>query len=131
MIFSKNSRKAPHLLSLLVAFAVAVGMWYVVSVRDRLEVQLEVGIEYNGIPSGLVVTDGLVSKVQVRLRGPEILGPAPAPVVKVNNRFRYRCTLVGKNDKATREMLAWLQKDFAKDSANRGMNLFVDHNAAD
>lgn len=62
---------------------------------------------------------------------PEILGPAPAPVVKVNNRFRYRCTLVGKNDKATREMLAWLQKDFAKDSANRGMNLFVDHNAAD
>ena len=62
---------------------------------------------------------------------PEVLGPATAPVVKVNNRFRYRCTLVGKNDKATREMLAWLQKDFAKDSANRGMNLFVDHNAAD
>ena len=62
---------------------------------------------------------------------PEVLGPAPAPVVKVNNRFRYRCTLVGKNDKATREMLARLQKDFAKDSANRGMNLFVDHNAAD
>ena len=62
---------------------------------------------------------------------PEVLGPAPAPVVKVNNRFRYRCTLVGKNDKATREMLAWLQKDFAKDSANRGMNLFMDHNAAD
>ena len=28
---------------------------------------------------------------------PEVLGPAPAPVVKVNNRFRYRCTLVGKN----------------------------------
>ncbi len=62
---------------------------------------------------------------------PEVLGPAPATVVKVNNRFRYRCTLVGKNDKATREMLAWLQKDFAKDSANRGMNLFMDHNAAD
>ena len=62
---------------------------------------------------------------------PEVLGPAPAPVVKVNNRFRYRCTLVGKNDKANREMLAWLQKDFAKDSANRGMNLFVNHNAAD
>ena len=62
---------------------------------------------------------------------PEVLGPAPAPVVKVNNRFRYRCTLVGRNDKPTREMLAWLQKDFAKDSANRGMNLFVDHNAAD
>ena len=62
---------------------------------------------------------------------PEILGPAPAPVVKVNNRFRYRCTLVGRNDKSTREMLAWLQKSFAKDSANRGLHIFVDHNAAD
>ena len=62
---------------------------------------------------------------------PEVLGPAPAPVVKVNNRYRYRCTLIGRNDKATREMLAWLQKSFARDSANRGLNLFVDHNAAD
>ena len=62
---------------------------------------------------------------------PEVLGPAPAPVVKVNNRYRYRCTLIGRNDKATREMLAWLQKDLARDSVNRGLNLFVDHNAAD
>ena len=73
----------------------------------------------------------LCGRPELAAEEPEVLGPAPAPVVKVNNRFRYRCTLVGKNDKATREMLAWLQKDFAKDSANRGMNLFVDHNAAD
>ena len=73
----------------------------------------------------------LCRRPELAAEEPEVLGPAPAPVVKVNNRFRYRCTLVGKNDKATREMLAWLQKDFAKDSANRGMNLFVDHNAAD
>lgn len=73
----------------------------------------------------------LCRRLELATGEPEVLGPAPAPVVKVNNRFRYRCTLVGKNDKATREMLAWLQKDFAKDSANRGMNLFVDHNAAD
>ena len=73
----------------------------------------------------------LCRRPELAAREPEVLGPAPAPVVKVNNRFRYRCTLVGKNDKATREMLAWLQKDFAKDSANRGMNLFMDHNAAD
>ena len=73
----------------------------------------------------------LCRRPELAAEEPEVLGPAPAPVVKVNNRFRYRCTLVGKNDKATREMLAWLQKDFAKDSANRGMNLFVDHNASD
>ena len=59
---------------------------------------------------------------------PEILGPAPAPVLKVNNRYRYRCTLVGRNDRPTRELLSWLQKTFAGDSANRGLNIFVDHN---
>ena len=58
---------------------------------------------------------------------PEVLGPAPAPVLKVNNRFRYRCTLIGRNDKPTREMLAWIQKEFARDSANRGLNIFVDY----
>ena len=40
----------------------------------------------------------------------EVLGPAPAPVLKVNNRYRYRCTLVGKNDKAARERISWLLK---------------------
>lgn len=51
----------------------AVGMWYVVSVRDRLEAQVEVNIDYYGIPPNLVVTDGLISKITVRLRGPETL----------------------------------------------------------
>ena len=39
--------------------------------------------------------------------GTEILGPAPAPVVKVNNRYRYRVFWVGKNDHATREILSF------------------------
>jgi len=59
---------------------------------------------------------------------PEILGPAPAPVLKVNNRFRYRILLVGKNDKETRGAVSWLLKDFANDRANRGLNIFVDCN---
>ena len=60
---------------------------------------------------------------------PEVLGPAPAPVLKVNNRYRYRCLLVGRNDKAAREHISWLLKQFAANRANRGMNLFVDCNA--
>ncbi|MDY3809760.1 YbbR-like domain-containing protein [Desulfovibrio sp. PG-178-WT-4] len=66
-------RRAPHLFSLLVAVLAAVAMWYVVSVRDRLEAQVEVNIDYYGIPPNLVVTDGLISKITVRLRGPETL----------------------------------------------------------
>ena len=58
----------------------------------------------------------------------EVLGPAPAPVLKLNNRFRYRCTPVGHNDRATRESLSCLLKEFASDRANRGLNIFVDCN---
>ena len=50
-------------------------------------------------------------------------------VMKLNNRCRYRCLLVGKNDRPTREAVSWLLKAFANDRANRGMNLFVDCNS--
>lgn len=58
---------------LLLAVAVAIGMWYFVSVRDRIEAQIEISIDYFGVPPDLVVTSGLVSKLTVRLRGPEAL----------------------------------------------------------
>lgn len=66
-------RRAPHLLSMFLALFIAVGMWYMVSVRDRLEAQIEVSLDYHGIPSNLVVTEGLINKVVVRVRGPETL----------------------------------------------------------
>lgn len=60
---------------------------------------------------------------------PELLGPAPAPVLKVNNRYRYRIFWVGRNDHATREVLAYYIRAFHQKKENRGMNLFVDCNA--
>ena len=68
---------------------------------------------------------------EMRSGEPEVLGPAPAPVVKVNNRFRYRVLLVGRNDKPTRERLAWLLKEFGEHRRNRGINLFIDCNGPD
>jgi len=59
----------------------------------------------------------------------EILGPAPAPVVKVNNRYRYRVFWVGKNDHTTRELISYYVRAFSQKKENRGMNLFVDCNA--
>src|SRR5699024_2095965 len=59
----------------------------------------------------------------------EILGPAPAPVVKVN-RYRYRVLWIGRNDHATREVLAYYVRAFHQKKENRGMNLFVDCNGA-
>jgi len=62
---------------------------------------------------------------------PELLGPAPAPILKVNNRYRYRLFWVGRNDHRTREIISHYVRAFHKKSENRGMNLFVDCNAAD
>ena len=61
----------------------------------------------------------------------EILGPAPAPIVKVNNRYRYRVYWIGRNDHTTREMLGYYIRAFHQKKENRGMNLFVDCNAED
>ena len=59
----------------------------------------------------------------------ELLGPAPAPVLKVNNRYRYRLFWVGRNDHATREIIAYYVRAFHQKKENRGMNLYVDCNA--
>ena len=58
----------------------------------------------------------------------EVLGPAPAPVLKVNNRYRYRCQLVRRNDRATREREDSVLRWFAGQRQFRGVNLFVDCN---
>ncbi len=61
----------------------------------------------------------------------EVLGPAPAPVVKVNNRYRYRLFWVGRNDHWTRELLGSYIRAFHQQKNNRGLNLFIDCNAAE
>ena len=58
----------------------------------------------------------------------EVVGPAPAPVVKVNNRYRYRLTLVGRNNKQVRDALRYYLVEFHRKKENRGMNLIVDCN---
>ena len=71
----------------------------------------------------------LMADEAVRGSQPEILGPAPAPVLKVNNRYRYRVFLCGKNDRPTRDRIAWLLREFGRCGENRGLNLFADCNA--
>ena len=62
---------------------------------------------------------------------PEILGPAPAPVLKVNNRYRYRLFWIGRNDHATRELLSGCVRAFTQWKGSRGLSLFADCNGMD
>ena len=74
---------------------------------------------------------GVRDALRRRFGDHEVLGPAPAPVLKVNNRYRYRCLLVGKNDKETREEIGGLLRAFAGNGANRGFNIFAECNTAE
>lgn len=56
-----------------ISVVVAIAMWYIVSVQDRIEAQVEINVDYMQIPPNLIVTKGLISKLTVRLKGPEKL----------------------------------------------------------
>jgi primosomal protein N' (replication factor Y) len=58
----------------------------------------------------------------------QVLGPAPAPILKVNNRYRYRLTLTAKLEKPVRQAIAALLAAFDKDPQNRGVHLAADVN---
>lgn len=60
-----------------------------------------------------------------------LLGPAPATIAKVNNRYRYRITLSGKNTKQMRSLMANLICATQSDRESRGVSVFVDVNPLD
>ena len=59
----------------------------------------------------------------------EVLGPAGAPVVKVNNRYRYCVYLCGKSDNALRRTVSEYLLAFYARKENRGLDIFADCNA--
>ncbi|MBQ1678506.1 MAG: primosomal protein N' [Oscillospiraceae bacterium] len=67
---------------------------------------------------------------QTGLRGAvtDLLGPAPAPVAKINNKYRFRLTLLCANSKPLRLELSSLVRSFSKEKENRGVALYVDVN---
>ena len=58
--------------------------------------------------------------------GLELIGPAPAPVVRVNGSYRYRLTLLGENNAQMRGLLAGFMRAFAKRPENRRLHIRVD-----
>ena len=72
-----------------------------------------------------------LSQEPYRAMEPEVLGPAPAPVVKLNNRYRYRITVVGQNEKPLRQLLAAYMKAFARRPEHSNMAVHTDCNLMD
>lgn len=56
----------------------------------------------------------------------QLLGPAPAAVARVNNRYRYRLTLTGQPDQGFRNLLSYLLRAACKDKENKGVSVYAD-----
>jgi len=67
-----NNAKTNWLI-LLLSVIVAIGLWYNISVYDKIVAQVEVRIDYKGKADNLVVLKGMVSSIKVRMRGPKTL----------------------------------------------------------
>ena len=61
----------------------------------------------------------------------EILGPTPMEVVRVNNRFRYRVILNGKNNALTRAAISQVVSECNTDKRFRGVSVFADNDPLD
>lgn len=55
-----------------------------------------------------------------------VLGPAPAGIVKVNNRFRYCLTVAGQLDVSVRELTAAILREFSKRKENKTLHIYAD-----
>ena len=63
---SASNSRWQTLFSALLSLVIATGLWYLVVGRDHVETQVELRVEYRGLPSGLVVGDGLINQLSVR-----------------------------------------------------------------
>ena len=73
--------------------------------------------------------DALREETARRIPDAEVLGPAGASVVKVNNRYRYRVFLAARNTSELRRLVGEFLLAFHRHSENRGLDMFADCNA--
>jgi len=56
---------------MLLAIALAIFTWFLVTGREVVETWLDMPVVMTNPPEGMVIEDGLVDKIQVRVRGPK------------------------------------------------------------
>lgn len=90
-----------------------------VSGGEENDVRRAVGLLRSGL-------DAAVKKPPYDDMGLELIGPAPAPVVRVNGSYRYRLLLLGENNAQVRGLLSSFMRAFAQRAENRRLHIRVD-----
>ena len=58
--------------------------------------------------------------------GIKLLGPAPAPITRVNNRFHYRVTVACKESKLVLDTISHVIRQVSRDKGSRGVLIYAD-----
>ncbi len=66
MMFLSNNGNWKYLLT---AFITALILWYTFNAKEQVERVMDVRLDYKGLPSNLIVTEGQLNKINVRIRG--------------------------------------------------------------
>ena len=90
-----------------------------VSGGEENDVRRAVGLLRDGLSAA-------VKKPPYADMGLEVIGPAPAPVVRINGSYRYRLLLLGENNAQVRGLLSSFMRAFAQRPENRRLHIRVD-----
>lgn len=60
----------------------------------------------------------------------KLLGPAPAPITRVNNRFHYRVSLLCRENKKILDVIAHVIRSISRDKTARGILIYADKDPA-
>ena len=77
-----------------------------------------------------ILRDLLLASIR-EIEGTAVLGPAPLPVVKVNNRYRYRTSVTGRDCGELRRILSQAVIVCNQDKRFKGVSVFADNDPDD
>ena len=94
-------------------------------VRDLMAVTVT-GIEENAVIRACEKLSGALAHYFAGDSAVRILGPAPPPVSKVNNKYRYRLLINCVNSRPVRDTIAHTVKEFSRGKHSKGVSVFAD-----
>ena len=94
-------------------------------IRDLLAITV-VGLHEPAIISACAKLRSTLSGYFRADRTIKLLGPAPALVSKVKDKYRYRLLISCENTKRVRDTIAHAVKEFSRDKQSRGLTVFAD-----
>ena len=99
-------------------------------IRDILSITCS-GMDEDQVLKGIHSIKNWLEDAVDGKRGVSVLGPAPLPVVKVNNHFRYRVNVVCESDAEIRRLISQIVIDCGSDKRFKGVSVFADSDPMD